>query len=320
MRRAVIGAVASLASVTLLYFATDWSKSLPILRSANWPLIGVAILCLIASLGAKTARWRVLLPPASEVSTPRLFRIMHISFLLNNVLPVRAGDIARVAMTSRQPGVRVGHVLSSLVVERVVDAAVLAACFVAVSPFLPLPGAYQEWLRYAWLAVAFAGLTALSLVAFRRVLSRAVQSRAVQRRLPKHQLLRLEVASFAEGVRSLISRQHAVRIWGWSIAAWIGAFAINYLLMLALDIHAPFTVAVLLTCTTNLAMLVPSSPGYVGVFHAAATLSLLPFDVSASLAVSFAILAHLVNVLPVSLLGAAFLLWGRETGRPLRAA
>ena len=76
---------------------------------------------------------------------------------------------------------------------------------------------------------------------------------------------------------------------------------------------APIAVAVLLTCTTNLAMLIPSSPGYVGVFHAAATLSLLPFGVGSSEAFGFAILAHLVNVLPVSLLGAIFLLLGRES-------
>jgi uncharacterized membrane protein YbhN (UPF0104 family) len=82
--------------------------------------------------------------------------------------------------------------------------------------------------------------------------------------------------------------------------------------MRALDVDAPVAVAVLLTCTTNLAMLVPSSPGYVGVFHAVATVTLLPFGVNEGQALSFAILAHAVNVLPPSLLGAAFLLLGVE--------
>ena len=59
-------------------------------------------------------------------------------------------------------------------------------------------------------------------------------------------------------------------------------------------------------------MLIPSSPGYIGVFHAAATLSLLPFDVASGPALSFAILAHLVNVVPVSLIGAVFLLLGHD--------
>jgi hypothetical protein len=125
--------------------------------------------------------------------------------------------------------------------------------------------------------------------------------------------LRAELSSFSAGWRQLFSGGHVLRIWGWSWFAWTGAFAINFSLMRALRIDAPFTVAVLLTCTTNLAMLIPSSPGYVGVFHAAATLSLLPFDVGPGRALSFAILAHLVNVVPVSVLGAAFLLWGRES-------
>ncbi|MEX2080697.1 MAG: lysylphosphatidylglycerol synthase transmembrane domain-containing protein, partial [Dehalococcoidia bacterium] len=136
---------------------------------------------------------------------------------------------------------------------------------------------------------------------------------AVRKRVPAGDWLRAEAVSFAEGWSRLFTLRHVPRIWGWSAIAWLGAFAINYCLMLALGIDAPFTVAVLLTCTTNLAMLIPSSPGYIGVFHAAATLSLLPFGVGSSLAFSFAVLAHLVNVLPVSILGAAFLLWGRET-------
>jgi len=131
-------------------------------------------------------------------------------------------------------------------------------------------------------------------------------------RLPLPGWARDEAESFRDGWRQLFARTHVFRIWGWSGLAWLGAFAINYTLMKALDIRAPMTVAVLLTCTTNLAMLVPSSPSYVGVFHAAATVSLLPFDVGASRALSFAILAHLVNVLPVSFLGAAFLLFGRD--------
>ena len=102
------------------------------------------------SLGAKTVRWRLLLPEESSVSVRRLYRILHISFLLNNVLPARLGDVARVAMTSRQPGVRVGHALSSMLTERVTDVVTLLACFVAISPFLPLPAQYKDDLRIAW--------------------------------------------------------------------------------------------------------------------------------------------------------------------------
>jgi uncharacterized protein (TIRG00374 family) len=215
-------------------------------------------------------------------------------------------------MTTRQPGVRFGHVLSSMLTERVTDMVTLLAGFLIVSPFLPAPDAYEPWLWVAWGVIAGIMLAVLVGTLFRSKLNALAHSERVTSHLPGNQRLREEAASFSEGFRQLFSRRRVLPIWGWSWGAWIGAFAINYLLMRALHIDAPIAVAVLLTCTTNLAMLIPSSPGYVGVFHAAATLSLLPFHVASGSALSFAILAHLVNVVPVSLIGAVFLLLGRE--------
>jgi uncharacterized protein (TIRG00374 family) len=312
MRRFAVGLAITIFCAALLFRLIPWSSTEAALRTADPLFIGLAVTCLVASLVAKTVRWRLLLPEASEVSTPRLYRILHISFLLNNVLPARVGDVARVAMTSRQPGVRFGHVLSSMLTERVTDTLTLFACLLIVSPFLPMPAQYEPWLRIAWATMAGIVLLALLAIVFRSQASALSKRLRLQALLPGNALFREEMRSFTEGLRQLFSRRHVLSIWGWSWGAWLGAFAINYLLMRALDIHAPIAVAVLLTCTTNLAMLIPSSPGYVGVFHLAATLSLVPFNVAKETALSFAILAHLVNVVPVSLIGAAFLMLGRE--------
>lgn len=313
MRRFALGLVLTVVCGALLVRLIDWDTTFATLQNANPKYIAFAVTCLVLSLAAKTLRWRLLLPSNSSVTVPRLYRILHISFLLNNVLPARLGDVARVAMTSRQPGVRFGHVLSSMLTERVTDSVTLIAGFVLVSPFLPIPAQYRSWLHIAWftLAILFGAVVVVTLL--RRPIERAGHRMSLGRFLPHNERMQEEAISFREGWKQLFSRQHVLRIWGWSWMAWLGAFAINYMLMKALNIDAPVTVAVLLTCTTNLAMLLPSSPGYLGVFHAAATLSLLPFDVGASRALSFAILAHLVNVVPVSVLGAAFLLWGRES-------
>jgi len=312
MRRFVFGLVVTVVCAVLLFRLIPWSSTQAALRGADPMFIGLAVTCLVASLAAKAVRWRLLLPDTSQVTTPRLYRILHISFLLNNVLPARLGDVARVAMTTRQPGVRFGHVVSSMLTERVTDTVTLLAGFLIVSPFLPVPDRYEPWLRIAWVVIAGTVFVAILGTLFRARLGALARSERLTSRLPSNQRLREEARSFAEGLRQLSSRRHVLPIWGWSWGAWLGAFAINYLLMKALHIDAPIAVAVLLTCTTNLAMLIPSSPGYIGVFHAAATLSLLPFNVGSGAALSFAILAHLVNVVPVSLIGAAFLLLGRE--------
>jgi len=313
MRRFAVGLLFTAGSLALLGKLIDWRATLDALASADPLFIALAVASLVLSLAAKTLRWRSLLPEDAPVTTPRLYRILHISFLLNNVLPARLGDVARVAMTSRQPGLRVGHVLSSMLTERVTDTVTLLTCFVVVSPFLPIPDEYVDWLHTAWYTLAALVGVALLGVVLRRRASRLVRRVRLPGAVSRSQRLSDEASSFGEGFRQLFSRHHQFHIWGYSAVAWLGAFAINYLLMKALQIDAPVTVAVLLTCVTNLAMLVPSSPGYIGVFHAAATLALIPFDVDAARAFSFAIVAHLVNVLPVSILGAAFLLAGRES-------
>ncbi|MFN0094541.1 MAG: lysylphosphatidylglycerol synthase transmembrane domain-containing protein [Dehalococcoidia bacterium] len=312
MRRFVLGMLFTVASVLLLVRLMNWQIAWDTLQAADPGYIALATTTLLLSLTAKAIRWRLLLPRESSVTTPRLFRIMHISFMLNNILPARLGDVARVAMTARQPGMRFGHVVSSLLTERVTDLVVLVCCFAMVSPFLPIPPAYKDWLHLAWMAIASAVALLVLGYALKGRLRPALRHLPALGRLPGLGKIGAEADSFREGWRQLFNRRSLLPIWGWSAFAWAGAFAINFLLMRALKIDAPITVAVLLTCTTNLAMLVPSSPGYLGVFHAAATLSLLPFDVASGAALSFAILAHLVNVLPVSIIGAAFLLANRD--------
>ncbi|MEX2081558.1 MAG: flippase-like domain-containing protein, partial [Dehalococcoidia bacterium] len=150
MLRLVLGITFTAISTVILAFAVDWDRVITVLKGANTGLIALAVACLLASLGAKAARWRLLLPMAPAATTPKLFRILNISYFINNVLPFRVGDVARVAIASRLPGIRVMHVVSSLLTERVADCAVLLLGFLAVSPFLPLPASYRPWLHIAW--------------------------------------------------------------------------------------------------------------------------------------------------------------------------
>lgn len=53
----------------------------------------------------------------------------------------------------------------------------------------------------------------------------------------------------------------------------------------------------------NLGILIPSSPGYVGVFHSCVVLSLGIFGVPTGEALAYAIVIHLAQYLPVTLIG-----------------
>jgi hypothetical protein len=93
--------------------------------------------------------------------------------------------------------------------------------------------------------------------------------------------------------------------------------------MIAFGLDVPVTAAVLLVVVSALGMVVPSSPGYVGVYHYLVVETLALFAVDRSLALSFAIVAHLATFLPLSLIGVGYL-WreslslGRVSARAAR--
>jgi uncharacterized membrane protein YbhN (UPF0104 family) len=129
--------------------------------------------------------------------------------------------------------------------------------------------------------------------------------------LPKKALVRIEIVL---NCLSILCHVHLHMIlWAWSLAIWGVSALFVYSIMLAFHIDAPVTAAVLLLCATNLGMAVPSSPGYVGVYHYLVVTSLSLFGVERELALSYAFVLHLLAFLPVSLLGAFYVAKGNWT-------
>src|SRR5205823_1390401 len=74
------------------------------------------------------------------------------------------------------------------------------------------------------------------------------------------------------------------------------------LVVLAIDVAGGAVLAFV-----GLGVSIPSAPGYVGVFHAAAALAVGLFGVAQSTAVGYALLFHASQILPVTLLGWLYL-------------
>jgi uncharacterized protein (TIRG00374 family) len=131
-----VGILVSFASVWLLAELVDLNEVGRALRRADWSFVSLAVALLFASLAAKTLRWQLLLPRTADVRFLGLFRILQISMFLNNVLPLRMGDVVRGSMAARRPGLGLAHVVASMLAERLVDAVILIACFSLVAPFI----------------------------------------------------------------------------------------------------------------------------------------------------------------------------------------
>jgi MFS family permease len=94
----------------------------------------------------------------------------------------------------------------------------------------------------------------------------------------------------------------------WTVAVWLVPALAAWTMLRALDLHLPFIASWAVLAFVGLGISIPSAPGYVGVFHAAAVLAVGLFGVSHSAGVGYALLFHASQILPITLLGWLYLL------------
>lgn len=108
---------------------------------------------------------------------------------------------------------------------------------------------------------------------------------------------------FLGGLAALGGAGATLRIFGLSILAWLFEAGMYYLLMFAFPLTSSFPLAALTTAVANLGTLIPSSPGYVGVFDFIGRSVLAQFGVPETAALAYVLVVHAVLVVPVTLLG-----------------
>jgi len=114
--------------------------------------------------------------------------------------------------------------------------------------------------------------------------------------------------TFVHGLDGIRAPSHAVPLIAWTILVWLTPAFAAWTVLTALDLHLPFVAPWAVLAFVGLGVSIPSAPGYVGVFHAAAVLAVGLFGVPRSAGVGYALLFHASQILPVTLLGWLYLL------------
>ena len=89
----------------------------------------------------------------------------------------------------------------------------------------------------------------------------------------------------------------------WSAVLWTVSAGSFWLAFRAFGVAVPWSAALLLQSVIAFGVAIPSSPGFFGIFEAAARASLALYAVPADTAVSLAIGYHLGGFVPITLLG-----------------
>ena len=283
-------------------FAQLWQ----ILSAVNWRwLAGIAFLTLVADLGLRALRWRILLSQAVRAPVGALYRFSAIGLAVNSVVFARVGELVRAVLAARKLRVPVATVLASVVVERLLDVAALLALFVAAASYLPsLVAAPVRNSCAVFLAAVLGGLGFL--IWTHGTLRSGGWLECRLRRWPTAHGLAEQLAVGAAVLRrpKALVPTVLLSLALWTVDAvnfWMGACA------LGLQRFVDFPRSVLMLSWGGVGAVIPAAPGGIGTFEQMVKSLMVRLGASPPEAFACALFIHMTGYIMVTALGLALL-------------
>ena len=239
-----------------------------------------------------------LLKPLKPVAFPSLMSATAIGLMANMLFPARLGEIVRAWVLGRREHLDTSASFATVIVERLLDGFTILFILAALLLWVPLPmGEGLAWaLRWGGLLVLAGYLAVFAFLLYvHRATAQAV--RGVQRVcwwLPARSLEKLcqLLQSFSEGLHTLGDRRYLGRIIAGSVALWGAIGMYNFLVVLAFQLEVPLSVGFFLLVFQAFAVMLPSSPGFMGTYHAAIVACLTLWGVTTEVALGVALVMH----------------------------
>ena len=299
-RRWLPGVVISLVAIALIVRYVDLRRFVEAIRSANYWLLLAFLVMSVSWLMVRGIVWRTLL--RGRASYRDVFWTLCEGYILNAFLPFRLGEVGRAFLLGRKAKLGFMDVLSTIVIERVLDLAFSAAILLSAVPFV-VGAAGAGRIAIVIGALVVVGMVVLYLLARNREWALGLFQR-LSARWPKLQALGGELLdSLFSGLAILTDGWLFLRFMLWMTLNWAIAIAEFLLLLLAFFPQASLVWSLFGLGAVAFGNAVPSLPGAVGTYEAAlgGALTLLSGDQSTALAA--ALTAHLIGYLINGVLG-----------------
>jgi uncharacterized protein (TIRG00374 family) len=275
-----------------------------------WPWVPLAVLAYVVGHFVRGQRLRILVQRESALSVTTATNVVVVGYASNNVFPARLGELARAGMLAERTGIPAAQALTVTFIERLLDGIAILILLLVGTWALPQAPRWM-WSVARVGSIAFGSALAVVLVAV--LLPSVVLSAASRLSAPLGPRARdraLMLASSITNAGAVLRRaRDATVIGAYSFAVWILETTMFACILPVFSRGFSLASAMVVMSVTNLGILVPSSPGFVGAFHYFCKEGLVAQGVPEGTAMAYAVLVHLTFYVPVTLWGAGAILW-----------
>jgi len=297
------GVLISVVALFLVFQLTtfqDLASALGEVRPLN---LVIAIILSVVAIIVRAAAWKVLLNNKPPIITS--FFIIFEGYFLNNLFPLKLGEIGRAVFMGKAIKVSPFHVLSSIIIERAFDLIMAATLLLSTLPL----ALGVEWARPAGivtLVVMLALIGVLYLMARFRQRVHDIAAKIGGRWKLFQRLVMPQVDALLEGLGALTNwRQFLLAIFLLGLT-WVFWLAVYYVMLLSIDSAAPVWWALFADAILAAGVALPQAPAGIGVYEGAMTLALSILGIAKPVALAYAIILHFTSFVLTAIFG----LWG----------
>jgi glycosyltransferase 2 family protein len=263
----------------------------------------------LATFPIRALRWQCMLP-AGTMSFVDALKGVLIGFAGNNFLPTRGGEFLRMEYMYRKAP-QIGRItaISSILVERMLDGLTLLAILVIALHASHIDIGEHHWLgELRYVALAVFGLACAGWIVIRAWGGRIAALLRRTHLRPFHWAATM-VDRFHVAAEFLGFNPHTVMTVLLGFCVWIVEGGVVVVACRHYGLGVESVVAGYLTLAiVNFGLLVPSSPGNIGVYQYMTILALNLFGVAHDTALALSIVVHACQYVPTTLAGSAVLL------------
>lgn len=291
----------------------DWRLILQSLTSAHYTWVLVSLLLTIGVALTKAARWGALYVVSDRHLAFRdLFSVLIIAQMLNVLIPIRVGELARIGLM-KQSGEPGASTVATIVIEKGLDLLAVGLMAVSLVALSVAPAWMQQW-SFSALLIGLTLVSGLFMAWYlrewmERILARLLALGGWLPEVWRRRLLRVADTLF-QALGALTHWSSLLRVSFWMVVVWLLSVLAIGALFSAFDLNLPPAVVIIMVLAVGFSNVIPSPPGLVGVMHAIAVVVLGEYGISQPVALAFGIIMNIVSIAPLVVLG-GLALWQR---------
>lgn len=302
----ILGILISIVAVSYLIMSFNLKKVASDLAKVPLQYLLVLPIIYMTSHWIRGLRWKLMLNQ-SGTTRALAFKAVLLGFAGNNVLPARGGELVRMQYFSKRTSSSRLTAISSILFEKIIDGLILIGLLWVVLLYYSDLFMGNKMVKTVTITASIVFFSGFAFLIFLRNYKPKLLIWLSNRFGAEHRIiLKLEqiLTKIFEAIAFVKLDSKTASVFFYSLMVWLIEGMVFVLAFAALGIEVNYIWGGLFTmCILNFGILIPSSPGYIGVFQGLILLSLGFLGIEGEQPLSAAILIHASQFLPVTLIG-----------------